>query len=225
MANKHHEFRLPFEGQLRQSFIHDRFLRVPKIIEKSFEFPGWQHPDLFGNTNAVQIEYCSGNGGWIAAKAEANPTFNWVAIEMKAGRSRKIWTKIKNRQLLNLVVVNGEGHKATEELFPSDTIDSIYINFPDPWPKRRHFKNRIIQPKFVAEMARILRPHGTIIFVTDDEDYSAWTIDIFQNSNQFSSHYPAPFYACEWQDYGSSFFDELWRQKGKSIRYHQFKRI
>ncbi|MBA2728677.1 MAG: tRNA (guanosine(46)-N7)-methyltransferase TrmB [Parachlamydiaceae bacterium] len=219
------DLKIPVEGNECQAFIYDRLLRVPKVLEKKFEFPGWQHPDLFGNGNKVQIEYCSGNGGWIASKAAEDPTKNWVAIEMRVGRSRKIWSKIKNLQLSNLFIVHGEGYKATKELFPSASVQNIYINFPDPWPKRRHSKYRIIQPAFVAEMSRILLPGGTVTFVTDDEQYSEWTIEIFSKSEIFSSDYPEPYYCLEWQDYGTSYFEDLWRQQGKIVRYHHFRKL
>src|SRR5947209_1005164 len=119
---KPQDLKLPFQDNKNRSFIHDRILRVPKTDKKSFVFPGWQHAELFGNGNDVNIEYCSGNGGWIASKATAHPAQNWVAIEMKFGRSRKIWSKIKKQNLPNLFVVNGEGFQATSDYFPSATV-------------------------------------------------------------------------------------------------------
>ena len=216
------DLRIPIEENKGRSFIHDRLFRIPKLDEKSFIFPGWNHPDVFGNDNEVHLEYCSGNGGWVGSKALSDPQINWVGIEMKLGRSRKIWAKIKNFELPNLFVINGEGYHATVNYLPSASVHKIYINFPDPWPKRRHSKNRIIQPKFLAEMARILIPGGSVLFVTDDPEYSDWTIDIFANSKSFVSHYPAPFYSCDLENYGTSFFDALWREKGKTIRYHHY---
>lgn len=219
------DLKLPDTGNECLIFHDDRLLRVPKVIEKKFDFPSWQDPTLFGNENGVQIEYCSGNGGWIASKALANPEKNWVAIEMKMGRARKIWSKIKNLELANLFIIHGEGYKTTKELFPSASVQNIYINFPDPWPKRRHSKYRIIQPAFVAEMGRILLPGGTVTFVTDDDQYSEWTIDIFANSAIFSSDYPEPFYTLECPDYGTSYFEDLWRLQGKPVRYHHFRKL
>lgn len=203
--------------------IQDKVWYVPECESTiPFTFLGWNQPELFGNDNPIHLEYCSGNGAWIANRAEQNPHINWVALEMKFCRVRKIWSKIKNFNLSNLVVICGEGLHTTKNYFPSHGIDQVFINFPDPWPKRRHAKNRIIQPHFTSELQRILRPGGRVTFVTDDADYSTWTIKTFQNSPGFASVYPEPFYVHESADYGTSYFEDLWRSKGKMIYYHQF---
>ncbi len=214
----------PFTRNERKTLIHDRiwYLPEPRLSENTFVFPGWEHPSFFGNSNPVCIEYCSGNGAWIAEQALANPDINWVAIEIKFKRVRKIWSKIKNHQLNNLIVICGEAHRATEGYFPLACTTGVFINFPDPWPKNRHAKNRLIQPRFVKELARIIRPKNAISFVTDDPDYSQEVIKIFLANPDFQSHYPTPYFSIEENNYGSSFFDELWRSKGKTIRYHRF---
>lgn len=99
--------------------IHDRVWYVPErtAAPSDFVFPGWEHPDLFGNGNPVIMEYCSGNGAWIANKAIQNPHLNWVAVERKFERVRKIWSKVKNHGLANLIVICGEAHNATERFF------------------------------------------------------------------------------------------------------------
>jgi tRNA (guanine-N7-)-methyltransferase len=218
------QLKSPFTWDERQVLINDRIWYVPAFCAHydKFNFPGWSHPDIFGNNNPVHVEYCSGNGAWIAAKALANPHINWVALERKFTRVRKIWSKLKNLNLNNLIVVCGEGYNVTSRYFPANTISEVFINFPDPWPKKRHAKNRIIQSSFVKEMNRILSPNGSLTFVTDDAPYSEWTIEAINNKEGFQSSYPNPFYVTDHPDYGSSYFDELWREKGRIIRYHKF---
>lgn len=214
----------PFPKTERKIVIHDHVWYVPNthLAKNSFDFPGWDHQDLFGNTHPVHIEYCSGNGAWIEEQALTHPDINWVAIERKFTRVRKIWSKIKNHNLKNLLVICGEGHSVTNSYFPEASAANIYINFPDPWPKKRHAKNRLIQPDFVNELARILQSGKMVTFVTDDPDYSQQVIEIFLANQRFGSLYPHPHFSTEEQNYGNSFFDDLWRSKGKSIRYHRF---
>lgn len=218
------DIEIPFEWDDRKIVIHDRVWYIPGLQKtpQDFSFPGWKDPLVFGNKNPVVIEYCSGNGAWILDRAKRFPHLNWVAVEMKFQRVRKIWSKVKNNELPNLFTICGEALRATKDFFPTGSIESIYINFPDPWPKNRHAKNRLIRPEFLAEMQRILQPGGAITFVTDDPGYSDWTINAFAKDKGFRSTYPSPFYATEWPDYGTSYFEELWRQQGKNIRYHQF---
>jgi tRNA (guanine-N7-)-methyltransferase len=229
---KPEDLNYPFEDKEKSVTIIDRVWYVPENIEdRHFLFPGWNHPTLFGNDNPVKIEYCSGNGTWIAEKAERDPHSNWIGIEMRFSRVRKIWSKIANKQLLNLMALCGEGYQSTKKQFPDQSVSEIYINFPDPWPKRRHERHRIFQFPFIQELWRILKPDGIVMVVTDDAVYSSQIIDKFHKTvieptkeKAFQSAYPSPHYITELQDYGTSFFDDLWRSKGKNIHYHLFKK-
>ena len=214
----------PFPKTERKIVIHDRVWYLPPdhLTDNQFDFPGWKHPDFFGNTQPVCVEYCSGNGAWVVAQALANPETNWVAIEKKFMRVRKIWSKIKNLKLNNLIVLCGEAFRATNGYFPPAAVSNVYINFPDPWPKKRHAKHRLIQPLFVNELARVMQSSKIITFVTDDPAYSQEVIDVFLSNPNFQSSYGEPFYITGENDYGSSYFEELWRSKGKMIRYHRF---
>jgi tRNA (guanine-N7-)-methyltransferase len=210
----------------QRTFIHDRVWYIPKrsLTQTDFFFPGWNHSDLFDNEQPVVVEYCSGNGAWIANKAAANPEINWVAVEMKFDRVRKIWSKIKNQQLKNLIVICGEANMVTTKYFADHSISDVYINFPDPWPKKRHTKNRLIQSTFANELARILKEGKNLTFVTDDAPYSEWFIDVISKQKHFVSVYPQPYFLTDEFDYGTSYFDQLWRSKGRSIRYHSFQK-
>lgn len=218
------DIEVPFEWNDRKIMIHDRIWYLPSHLknESEFNFPGWENPLLFGNDRPIVVEYCSGNGAWIAKKAQEFPQYNWVAVEKKYLRVRKIWSKIKNMGLPNLIVICGEAMTATSKYFPADSVNDIYINFPDPWPKNKHAKNRLIRSEFLKEMFRILKEKGKVTFVTDDPSYSDLTISTFQQSEGFKSNFLEPFYTHEFPDYGTSYFEDLWRQKGKDIRYHQF---
>jgi tRNA (guanine-N7-)-methyltransferase len=226
------DFKVPSKRLSGQHVIGDRIIHLAKLkhcqssiiaeAKNCFIFPSWEHSDLFGNQKPVHVEYCSGNGLWIAERALSNPHINWVAVEMRLDRTRKIWSKIKNFQIDNLIVVNGEGEFATQAYFPKNSVSAIYINFPDPWPKRCHAKNRIVKTSFLNAIAEILKENGEITVVTDDPIFSEWTLQTFNISPQFSSLIAAPHYKTEWPHYGDSFFDALWREKGCTIRYHHF---
>ena len=207
------ELKLPFSWETPCTCIDDRVWYVSECSTAGFAFPGWSDSQLFGNSQPVCIEYCSGNGAWIAEKARLNPDLNWVAVEKKWARVRKIWSKIKNEQLNNLIVLWGEAAYSTRFFFPENSIKEIFINFPDPWPKRRHAKNRLIEPSFVADLHRILEKNASLTFVTDDPAYSKWFLSVLQADRGFCSYFPHPFYSTEQADYGSSYFEQLWRSK------------
>lgn len=220
------DLKFPFSWEARQVLLKDRVLYVPEYYDNydQFTFPGWEAPSLFGNSKSVVIEYCSGNGAWIVEKAKSNPQNNWVAVEKRFDRVRKIWSKIKNEHLDNLVVFCGEGFRMTQEYFPSGAVDRVYINFPDPWPKKRHAKHRIVQRPFVEQISRILKPQGVLTLVTDDAVYSEQMIEVLNMQEGMCSAHPEPYYVNELEGYGTSFFDALWRDKGRVIRYHQYRK-
>jgi tRNA (guanine-N7-)-methyltransferase len=187
----------------------------------SFQFPSWHHELLFPNPGEIHIEYCSGNGTWIAEKATQYPEHNWLAVEKRFDRTRKIWSKIKNLNLPNLVAAFAEGMALSTHYLPSSSVAAIYVNFPDPWPKARHAKHRIISPAFFQETHRVLQPHGRLIFVTDDEPYSTQFLQITSEQSDLKQILPAPGYTTPPENYGTSFFDSLFRNQGKPIYYHE----
>jgi tRNA (guanine-N7-)-methyltransferase len=216
----------PFTWEQRNILIHDRIWYVPDRCAHydQFKFPGWNHDQVFTKDQPICLEYCSGNGAWIAAKAQENSHQNWVAIERKFVRVRKIWSKIKNIELTNLLVVCGEGYRVTHHYFPNESVEAVYINFPDPWPKNKHAKHRLVQVSFIEEIRRILKKGGQLTLVTDDENYSQIMIDVMSHISGFESLYPAPYFISDQPGYGTSYFEDLWREKGKVIRYHLFRK-
>lgn len=220
------DLKSPFILKERSHLIEDRIFYVPFLkTPVPFSFPGWSAPDIFGNDAPVHVEYCSGNGDWIAAKALENPHCNWVAVEKKFDRVRKIWSKMKNAALDNLFIICGEGQMATREYIADASVANAYINFPDPWPKKRHWKNRLIQQSFLVELNRVLGAQGTITFVTDDPNYSEQLIKEMHRSSLYTPTFPAPFYHTVLPDYGNSYFERLWRSQAKEIRYHIFRKL
>lgn len=182
-------------------------------------FPGWQASELFGNDHPVTIEYCSGNGRWILEKALTHPQVNWVAVEKRCDRAHKIWIKAQGNALKNLFVVRAEALAFTRLYLPAQSVDAVYINFPDPWPKARHAKHRLIRSPFVAQLQRVVKWECPVIITTDDPTYCG---QIVREMNEWSSCFPTPYYVTHWPEYGSSFFSELWQAKSRTIHYMQF---
>lgn len=223
------QLKYPFLNDSQKSvFVQDRVWYIPEkgvADYTQYKFPGWDSDDFFGNNNPVMLEYCSGNGAWIAARALANPHQNWVAVEKRFDRVRKIWSKIKNHQIPNLIVIYGEGLFTTRTYFPGHSLAGVFVNFPDPWPKRRHQRFRIVSTEFAEEVSRTLQPEGEVTLVTDHPEYSKQMIQVFNKHPHFQSHYPEPYYSNELTGYGTSYFEELWRQEGLVIHYHIFNKV
>ena len=217
------EFQIPFSWEKRHIAIHDDVWFMPaKRPDDPFVFTGWDM--LFSETKPIKVEYCSGNGTWIVERAKADPESNWLAVEKQFHRARLIWARAKNAGISNLKIALAEGGELTRRFFPDATVSEVFVNFPDPWPKRRHAKHRIIQPEFVEELARILTPEGLVTLVTDDAAYSAIMIREMRNNSCFSSVYADPYFIEAPREYGESYFNSLFREQDKIIRQHMFVR-
>lgn len=216
----------PFLWEQRRPCIQDKVFFVPIYYahHNDFTFPGWESPAVFLKPQPIMVEYCSGNGAWLIERAIQSPHLNWVGVELQFERVRQIWAKMKSLNLTNLFIVCGEAQTFSKYYVPSKSVSEIFINFPDPWPKRRHQKHRLIAPHFLEEMNRALAPQGTITFVTDDVHYREWTVAHFAKAPLFKPVYPAPFYCMDIPGYGSSFFEILWREQGRSIFYLQYRK-
>ena len=207
----------------RHVVLRDRVLFIPKFYQKHKEFGPLDLESLFGNTNETIVEYCSGNGSWIIDKAKKNPGQNWVAVEKKFERAAKIWSKMKNENIDNLLIVYGDAFDFTDYYLKDSVLSEAYVNFPDPWPKDKHAKHRLLQEKFFTQLRKVLKVGGTITIATDDFPYTEQIcLEILQDPN-WESTIPSPHYTNEWKDYGTSFFELLWRSKGKQIHYMKFK--
>ncbi len=202
--------RYPFDWEHRRPMFHNDVFFVPEYYTKhsSDKFTNLQ--TYFGNKNPMNIEYCSGNGEWIIDKALKHPNINWIGVEMWFARVKKIYAKMIKNSLKNLLIVSGEGYAFTKNYLQDCVIDNIFINFPDPWPKDKHAKHRLIQQAFVLELKRIAKKNGTATFVTDSVAYKNQMLNEMIGWNKI----------CYSQgDYGTSFFDRLWRSKGLEIHY------
>jgi len=210
---------LKFSFTSQEVEVVDNAWRIPRELPSA---KGISMP-VFSENKPVFVEYCSGNGLWISEKAKQHPEVQWIAVEKKYERVRKIWAKCQNLALDNLTVVFGMGEVWTALFVPDASVSHVFVNFPDPWPKKRHAKHRLIQDEFLNEVKRILIPGGMLTLVTDDIDYSSQMVEVVLKAG-FKSSFPEPHYITDFENYGSSYFDSLWREKGREIRYHEFSK-
>jgi tRNA (guanine-N7-)-methyltransferase len=133
----------------------------------------WLGPDcwrrLFGNANPVAIEVGPGRGEFLRAVAVARPEWNFFGIEHSSTRTRHIEQQLATRRLANARVVWADAGWLLPHL-PAASAAAVYVQFPDPWWKRRHHKRRLWTPAFVASIRTLLGPGATVEFLTDVAD-------------------------------------------------------
>ena len=141
--------------------------------------------ELFPLQQPLEVELGSGDGSFLAQYAGARPDLNFFGVERLLGRLRKLDRKGLRGGLQNLRLVRIEAGYFIEFLLPRNTAQAIHIYFPDPWPKRKHRKNRLINDRFPILASHALRPEGVVYLRTDDADYFSQMNDVFSSRSQF----------------------------------------
>jgi tRNA (guanine-N7-)-methyltransferase len=126
----------------------------------------------FGRDAPLVLEIGSGMGESTAALAAAEPDLDHLAVEVFEPGIAALLMRVEAAGLRNLVVLRGDAVALLRDQVPEASLAGIRIFFPDPWPKRRHHKRRLVQPGFVTLAASRLRPGGTLHMATDWEDYA-----------------------------------------------------
>jgi len=145
---------------------------------------------VFGNSNPVHLEIGCGRGEFIAQKAKQRRDLNFLGLEVKEKRIKSVLRKLEIEQDSNVRLMRVFVDKSINKIFTSDSFDQIYILHPDPWPKRKHHKNRLIQKEFVDNLYYLLKPEGIIDISTDHKEYADWIEIVFKEKLRFKSLYP-----------------------------------
>ena len=154
------------------------FVTVEKI--DSSRAGNWQK--IFGNENPLHVELGTGKGDFICTMAEKNPQINFVGIEMEVEVVLKAARKIDEKNLSNVKIIVFNVNQI-EEIFAENEIDRLYINFCDPWPKKRHAKRRLTYITFLQKYQKILKPAGEIHFKTDNRALFDFSLEQFELAN------------------------------------------
>jgi len=127
--------------------------------------------ELFGNRNPVVLEIGSGKGRFLLSTAAEQPDVNFIGIEKSLHYHRVIRDRMLKRDLTNIRLINHDAFLVLRDMLAPASIDEIHVYFPDPWPRKREQKRRIIRAEVLAEMRRVLVAGGSGIYVTDHRDY------------------------------------------------------
>jgi tRNA (guanine-N7-)-methyltransferase len=126
---------------------------------------------LFANQQLLEVELGSGDGSFLAQFAALHPERNFIGIERLLGRLRKLERKGQRLNLANLRLLRIEASYFLEWLLPPRSIHALHVYFPDPWPKRKHQRHRLINERFPKLAGHALAAGGAVYLRTDDADY------------------------------------------------------
>jgi tRNA (guanine-N(7)-)-methyltransferase len=176
--------------------------------------------ELFGNSNPVRLEVCSGHGDWLVSRASENPDVNWIALEMRPDRVHLIWSKMVLAGLTNVAILGGSALEMLTWHVPNASLDQVYVNFPDP-PVWHGSPMRLVDEPFLTAVHRALQPGHDLILVTDDAAYAKIMLRQLERvPTLFASALEAAYAAELPEDYGTSYFDRMWTNGNHNHRYY-----
>lgn len=133
---------------------------------------------VFGRKAPKILEIGSGMGETTATIAQGNPEFDYLAIEVHTPGIGSLLNQIELRQLANLRIIQHDAVAVIHDMLLPESLDGVHIFFPDPWPKARHHKRRLIRPAFISQLCRRLK-HGAYIHIaTDWEEYAQQILSV-----------------------------------------------
>lgn len=209
-----------------RGFLSDRYRyapdpepagRDPLLLERGLPRPlDWSA--VFGNDGPVEIEIGTGKGAFLVESAARRPATNFLAIEMAGPYARYVADRVRRRDLPNVRVARAEAARFLRDHVPEGSVSMLHVYFPDPWPKKRHHKRRLVQPEFVTAATAALAPGGEIRFVTDHAAYFEAAVGRFA---EWPDLEPVPFPEGET---GLTNYERKFHAEGRPIHRARYRR-
>jgi len=172
------------------------------------------------STRPLVLEIGSGMGESTVAIAKAHPEADFVAVEVHGPGVGSLLNSIEREKLTNLRVIRHDAVDVLQQMIADESLAAIHLFFPDPWPKKRHHKRRLVQPEFAALAARKLRPGGILHAATDVPDYAEHIASVFsasdllQESNSGFAERPVTKFESRGRRLGHAVRDLVFRRRG-----------
>ena len=183
-------------------------------------YPPYVWPELFGRIAPVEVDLGAGDGIYVEARARREPERDFVAVERLLGRATKIAKKSIRNRFFNLKVLRLESWYFIKNLCPAGSLDAITLRYPDPWPKRRHHGNRILNREFARDAALAVKSAGLFKLTTDDREYFDWAEKEMSHCQDWRSD-PS----WDGKNEPTSEFEELFAKEGRQVYRRAWQRV
>ncbi len=144
---------------------------------------------VYKNTNELVIEIGFGMGHATIGIAKGNPSTNYLGLEVHRPGVGRVLREIKNNDLKNLYIVEYDAVEVLKNMIPDNSVAGFHIFFPDPWPKKKHHKRRLMQKQFIEILSSKLKKDGYIYMATDWEPYAFSALEELQMVDSIKNEY------------------------------------
>ncbi len=166
---------------------------------------------LFGNANPVILEIGSGKGRFLISTATERPDLNLIGIEKALHYHRLIRERLLKRHLTNVRLINHDAFLVLRDMIPDASLQEVHIYFPDPWPRKKEQKRRIIRAEVLPEIRRVLVEGGSATYVTDHREYYEVAAPLIEQYFRAERRIPGP------EDAPRTNYEAKYRAEGREI--------
>jgi len=208
-------------GRVTQSIIHiesANYLRPEKLTTPV----DWRA--LFGNDNPLALEIGCGIGDFIANTAADHPDKNFIAIDFYNKGCWKTCRRIDRAGLGNVRVLRVEARSFIAEMIAPGSLAAVYINCPDPWPKKKHRKRRLVNRQFMVSISQYLSQGAEFFFATDFDDYGIDVAGMLAGLDGFANQLTPDLYRHELAGYHLSKYMQKFMAMGKKIYFVHYRK-
>jgi tRNA (guanine-N7-)-methyltransferase len=172
----------------------------------------------------IVLEIGFGRGEFQLALAERSPDVAHVGVEISRKRVLKQARRLAKSEIANVRLVHGTGEAAIAELFGPASLEAVWINFSDPWPKKRHHRRRLVQPPLVAAIADRLACGGLLHVATDDVPYAEHIDAVLAAEPQLANDFAPERWLPEVEGRMPTAYELEWRAEGRPLHFFAYRR-
>lgn len=184
------------------------------------------YSSIFGNSNPIYIEIGSGKGEFISQYPTFHPNVNFLGFEVRDKRINNILKKIDPARHPNVRIISMMVDQRITEVLHPESVQGVFIQHPDPWPKKKHHKRRLVRQDFLDALALVLAPDAFVEVSTDHEEYANWIAEEFvKNPNYLSLQDQLIQDHPSFSDHVTTWFEQEQRRLGYEPHYLLFKKI
>ena len=180
--------------------------------------------EVFQSADPLRIEIGVGNSPFLIELARRAPQFQYLGFEYCKRRVLKFLKRVRDAEIDTIRILQVEATQVLPEIITTASVDHLYVNHPDPWPKRRHAKKRLVRSANVRAFRQLLRPAGGISARTDSPEYAQQMLEAFGNEPGLESLSPPGEFAEKPLEPYQTPFEEKFRAQGKRIYYLEYSR-
>ena len=177
-------------------------------------------PSLFPRSAPLELEIGSGKGTFLVQESAARPEVNFIGLEYMPKYHAYMADRLRRHGRTNARTACADATEFVSERLPDRAFQAVHVYFPDPWPKKRHHKRRLIQPGFLPQLERIVAPAGELRIVTDHPGYAEWIREVLEASRFDPVAYSPPASAGQGELVGTNFERKYTRRDGRP--FHPF---